>query len=315
MRRRIMSWCGLVAVFLLANTNGVGAAPILTLMADGAEHATLAQGQPLVLVVSLADFEAQLAAAENAARKAHLQVLMEQLENGQISESDFEMLSAGLEPLPITSTIAGSPSVPWYDHLLWQYTTDLQTWHDLTWPLQLLKVPLPEPVVTIDDLGMTEVAFGLDPEETSSISVGEYTLRAGLESSATQPKTEGDMLWANTIRVTFLSSRGPSEAWPFEDRLWLAFYWLRRGEPQKALDEASALVEEEPGDINAMQIKADALAELGRVEEAIEVFLEAIAVYESQVPRPYEPPDYLIERYLELLKRLDQEPPQQEVEG
>ena|GEM_PF-2937985 len=291
----------LILAFLLLTCIGLlHAAPVIYLLVDTTNQITIAQGQPIVITAGIADFQAQLDAAENSARKAHLEYLKEQLENDEITEDEFKEKSAELETLSIVSTTFGKSVAPWFEQLIWQYSTESNEWDRLQWETHLLLVPKPEPVAQLDNLGASEAAFGVDPEITNGIRTGNYVIRILLPPLT----TDADTLWSNTIEIKIEKTKGPSEEWPFGERLLLAYYWVRRGEYQKALDEVEPLVNKEPTNINALQVKADALAGLGRFEEAADVFLDAIGLFESLEREHSCPPDYLIDRYIEMIDQL-----------
>ena len=51
-----------------------------------------------------------------------------------------------------------------------------------------------------------------------------------------------------------------------------------------------------PDDINLYEMRGDALAGLGQSEQAAAQYARGIELYYAQSPRPYEPPDMLIDK-------------------
>jgi hypothetical protein len=256
---------------------------------------TIQQGEPLVLDVSLLDYGAQSRATENQARALELEQLQALRDSGTITSQVYEDRAKTLQPLPLGSTTVGTTGKPWYEEVTFEMETG-GGWVAVPWAMQLLNIPKAEPQVTIDDVKVAIAAFGIDPSVSGGISEGTHRLRAKY--------APGTGIESQVIEIRFVQAKANSE-WTPAQKLRLGRYWWMRGDHEKSLAVADELLAENPLNIDALAIKGNALAGLNREAEAVGVFQTAIDQYYVQFPDAYEPPDYLIDRWIELNEAIE----------
>jgi hypothetical protein len=259
------------------------------------------------LQITVGDFDAQATASENAARQAERELLDEDLQQGRITREEYQQQIAELDTIAYSITTIGSRATPWFRQVIWQVTTENERPVSI-WEHHLMRMPPVDSIVILDGARVAIAAFGIDPETTRSIPPGTYRIRFALLPTALSP-APSDTLWSEPVSVEFLPAREQKAA-SFDDRLRLADYFRRRGRDGDALALAQALLGERPDDLNALEIKGDGLAGLGRIDEALATFNQAMAAFEAQRGPLGEPPMYLIRRIDELLAQM----PEQQLE-
>jgi tetratricopeptide (TPR) repeat protein len=295
-----ISFLGIVLLY-----NNVNAGPTLNLLLSGEEEYTLKQGYPLVFDITIVDYFAQSMYSENIARAAEKQKLDSELTAGNITQDVYSEKIEKLDQITLNPTIFGTDEKPWFNDVFFLYSTSDTTWQKLDWQYIPLIIPKSENYVEINQTDIAYLGIGIDPEQTMKIALASYNIKAGIltDNTVTSDKLP-DTLWSTPVKLNISGAAGKTTTWSYEARRDLAMYWLRRGEYQKALDDANYLLTQQPKDINALQIKADAFAGLGNILEAIDIFQQAIELFDAKDPQPSCPPDYLIERYQELIWQI-----------
>jgi hypothetical protein len=276
------------------------------LLANLARTVAIPAGTPLTFQVTVGDFDAQAAISENAARRAETEMLDEDLRDGRITREQYQMRIQRLDTIAYATTTLGSPAAPWYSRIVWQVTAEEGS-PVSGWERHLMRMPPVDSVVVLDASRIAIAAFGIDPETTQGITPGTYRIRLALLPTALSPAAS-DTIWSEPVSIQILPPR--TQAGSFDERLRLADYFRRRGRDGDALALAQSLLGERPEDLNALEIKGDALAGLGRIDESLATFNQAIVAFETQRGPLSEPPMYLIRRIDELLAQL----PEQRIE-
>lgn len=248
---------------------------------------TVQEGEALVLDVTVVDLNAQSTATENYAKSLQLQELTAQRDSGLITPEDFNEQAKELQPVTTTPTRLGSEPDPWYNQVVFELQT-ADGWQPISWETVLLDHPEAQPQVLVDEVSIAIAAFGIDPETTSDIPEGVHTLRAVFSGSSME---------SETVQLRVTEAQTPLS---FDRKLRLGRYWWMRGENQTALDSANELLQQNATHIDALTLKGNALAGLGRLEDAAASFETAIDQYYEQFPDAYEPPDNLIDMLIEV---------------
>lgn len=286
----------------IASTLPMDAKLALNLRFNDSSRATLRTGDPCIASVSIVDYEAQTRQSEVIAGRMELDDLRRMQAKGEVQQSQVDARASQLNlDLPET-TVVGSAESPWHTRLVWQIRTASGEWTPMKWARALLVIPATQPVASIGAIDVVDAAFGFDPSVTAPISPQSYSIRVGYPlGTATVEARKGaqpvlDTIWSNTVDLTVVRAPSKGRRGTYDDERFLALYWLRRGEFARALDMAQGLLRQRPDDVSMLEIMGDALVGLGRPAEAAAAYQRGIEIYYARRPRPYEPPDLLIDK-------------------
>ena len=149
--------------------------------------------------------------------------------------------------------------------------------------------------------------YVLEPKELAGLGKGKHTLVAVLDTS----KQEG--MWQGRVESGQLNlelhASGKKALDDRAQRYVTGRYYLLDEQYDKALQNAEGLTQDYPEFVKGWGQKGDALAGLGRKEEAREAYTQGVAVYRvRQAPQIPEPPTYLLQRIDELAPSEPGEP-------
>ncbi len=158
----------------------------------------------------------------------------------------------------------------------------------VTWPLK--RSPLRPTTQPATD--STPIHFTWALADTTSIPLGFYQVTAISKSAAAHPA-------ALTITTP------PKDPTPEQQSNRFALQArtaLALGDPQAALDQADTRLKSNPTDLPALHVRADALAALGKTDEAIAAYSRALEQFYAQNPHAPEPPTMLLQSLRQLTR-------------
>lgn len=287
----------LIAGAVVAGALPLHTQPLLNFRINDGLEISSAQGSPLVLTTIVIDEQAQMQLSYNAGTAIELEYLRQQLSSGKLTRQQYDERVASIDTAAVRSSTIGSQQNPWHGGIIWQMYVGDGKWTSASWVPVLLLVPPTEPAGVIDGVEVVAAAFGLDPDVTGSLAPKRYQLRSGLLPGVVEGVR--DTLWSNSAVVNIEERQKRSS---YEEQRWLAHYWLRRGQYQRAFDLTDQLIRQQPDYINLYEMLGDALVGLGRPDEAAAQYGRGIELYYAQQPEPYEPPDLLIDKLNALTK-------------
>ena len=225
----------------------------MRLMANGEEKTILDPDTPLILTVSIVDYEAIEAKSAGKTR-------------GQMSQR------------------LGSKSAPWTGMI--RFLRHDGRKQALRWRLTLLANPKPDAIAVLDAFTSAFADFGVDAENVATIPPGRYTIRTSITGRASGRHYEVE---SNDIMVEVRKKRGLKTDENDEKQLNSASYSYRRAQYEKALSEVEAVLARDPEDITALILLGDIQFARRKYAEALSAYQEALSQYNAQVAIEEEP--------------------------
>jgi hypothetical protein len=246
-------------------------APVLSISANGGGEVELFQGWPLL---------------------AHAEILHPAAFDASIPEA----------PL-----LVAAQQGPWSNALQIGALDDSGNVH--TWPFHLAETPTSTLSLTVPE--GAAVDWWISPEETTRLAAGSYQVIAYLDTrQVTNPGT-----WRGTVSSVPVAVRiAPEPASLSPEQLslkyrLLAHYTLLRGDQAQALAHVETLLSRQPDDIAGLELKGDLLGVMGKVEEALQAYDQALRLYIQRYPDAHEPPHILLMKKRDILNMLLTEQP------
>jgi hypothetical protein len=247
---------------------------------------------------------------DSAAAKAREPVdLVLQIENGDsvsVQVGTPAVLTVTVSAVAGSSPISlGAPGRPWPGDLRFELA---DRGADLPWTLRRIDPPrtwtikgatAPAPaqaeIAVLDAATVHQIEFAIPPDEALRLTPGTYLLRATL------PITGIGNVTSNAVTLTATAADATAPAVPQARLEAMAGYYLKVRDWENAYRHALQLVERETADVRAYTLLGDACTGLGRDEEALAAYREAVAAVPQDSP---EAPDYLLARIREVEDRL-----------
>jgi tetratricopeptide (TPR) repeat protein len=238
-------------------------------MANGEELAILDRDTPLILAVSIVDYDAIEAASLNDTGRKR----------------------------GISQRIA-SRSAPWTGMVRF-FRLDDGRKQPLRWKTVVLSNPKPDSVAVLDAFTSAAADFGVDEANLAAIAPGRYMIRAGITGRAA-----GGGVESNDIVVELREMKKPENRDTEEKRLNTAYYAYRRAQYRTALSEVQEVIARNPRNVAALILLGDVQFAMRKYREALAAYQEALTQYQAQDPAIEEEPRALLGRIAATEQKL-----------
>ena len=154
--------------------------------------------------------------------------------------------------------------------------------------------------VVVDESSIHQIELGVSPDEAARIAAGTYSIRVALSL----PDNTGGELVSNRVELVVEPPGSTAASVAGVEKLRLeaaARFHLSAGQWEDARGVALQLVQRDAPDTLAYRLLGDALAGLGRDDEAIAAYREALGRFPETSP---EAPEYLIARIAQVEERV-----------
>ena len=164
------------------------------------------------------------------------------------------------------------------------------------WPVHMIAVPSGS--LSLDAFNSGRVVWVIAPSDTSMIAPGTYRVSAVLDTtkSATAAGWNGIAYSDPAIVTIGLPPTASTLAQQTEQARLLALYDHLLGNDSQAVADISALLEQQPGNIEALAVEGNLLEQMGQTTQAASVYTQAIAAFlaANAGPSSADPPDVLL---------------------
>lgn len=252
------------------------------------------KGDPLNVYVSVHCHGPLEVENHNDSIELDIQELQEKLSKEEIEQEDYEKKLEDLESkkIKIDYPTIGSIQQPWYKSIKFynQETND-----PLNWEFVSTFTNNEEPVIQFETDSSAHTGFLLSPDKLDNISPGSYSIVAKI-----------DDLESNSIRISISHDRDGS---PSEDRISRRVeYLLGTGVLSEALNEIQRVLDQTPESVKGHMLMGDYHEANNDRDAALESYVQARELYQSQHPDAYEPPELILQKITELsLRKSSQE--------
>ena len=244
--------------------------------------ATINQGDPLVIRLSLMNPEGLEEYQRNQGIDEDIEELRTHMEAGDITEEEYEEKVTQLEEkkTSVEYPIFGSDEAPWSEQIT--FTPD---WFK---PALLSREP-DQDTLTLTPKTTAYAMFGLTPEETESLEKQVYRIKASLGTEE-----------SNEVGVMVTDEEPELDLEKIAEK---ARNMLLVGGAAKGLQLITGILEKNPQDIDGLILMGDYHAMRGEKEAAIATYERAIAAYNATNPREDDPPRVIISKLNRLTVR------------
>lgn len=291
------------SLLLLLNVSPFAAAQqaesslLISLTANGARELSHDPVEPILLVVGISYPAAANAAMTRDEHERRKELFKEKGWFEKMSGEEKERFEAvhKVPEGPVLS--AGSASKP-FERLLAFKVTD-KNGEPVSLPIRpLASSPKTEAIVTFNEETSLMLFFGADPEALSKLGDGVYEVRAELDQR----------FFSSGVSVTLAHNLKSGTAQEIDRRDYLSgrFYVLDYKWDQ-AEAYAAKMLSRDADSIEGLELRGDALAGQGKLQEAQDAFLKALAAFQRKYPElkgAEEPPEYLFARLSEIQKKI-----------
>jgi tetratricopeptide (TPR) repeat protein len=258
------------------------------------------EDEPIIISLSIINDEAIQAALHNTPLEVERQELERKYEENRISEKEYKSAVEEIErnKLSFRTYRFGSPK-GWIPFIQFRVLST-EEWSDLNWPLKLLMYDPPDNVVELNASTSCYIEWGLDPQDSTQVSRGEYQLKA--IAKIMKP------VESNVVTLTFIGEKLSKAITNSEEQLLArGRYYYKSSLFQEAKDYAERALK-----INSNSLEA--LVLLGNIEEKRGNYVKALEAYElaekadytQKEKEGYEPPEYIISKIITLTKLLEE---------
>ena len=295
-----------IATILILGSALALAAPTLDvgLLINGMGDVISYAGWPLLFEVSFANQGALNDALYNQEIEAELAELDELVASGDITEAEADQVRETLVLREIESVVFGADDLPWTELISFESSSG-----ELPWPIDILAEEIPS-TITLGAVGGAVAWYGLDAETSAEVVPGIYQVSVVVSTAGIDPVPEG--MWTGTsssspIRVEIRVE--PELTDELFVQKWIEFgrYELYKGAFEVAETYLLDAVALEPTSIEAWILLGETQYSLGKLEEALESFFQALDADASEpvaTDQVDEPPFYLLIRIAQIQDEL-----------
>jgi tetratricopeptide (TPR) repeat protein len=251
--------------------------------------------QPLVIHVSLTNYEAQDAAMYNDSLKSRMEGLRKEAKEKDLDREELKKRLKALsdELKPVRAVRFGGQKT-------WTGFVELEVggasgWRPCNWPTHLLSWSPDSEVAEVDADRMAYVELGVDPEEFAQVEKGPHALRVSVEL------LRGSATFSNQVTVEATGVETPAEVKSGEPFLTaLASYWIKRGMKNRAKAFLTDEILRHPGYANLLVLAGDLLRSEGDLKGALALYQRALEAYRKKQHNATEQPEALIDRIQDI---------------
>ncbi len=256
------------------------------------------EDEPIILSLSIINDEAIQAALHNTPLEVEHQELERKYKENQISEKEYKSAVEEIErnKLRFRTYRFGSPK-GWIPFIQFRVLST-EGWSDLNWPLKLLMHDPSDNVVELNASTSCYVEWGLDPQDSTQVTRGEYQLKA--IAKIMKP------VESNVVTMTFLGEKLPKATMNSEEQLLvMGRYYYKSSLFQEAKDYAEKALKINSNSVRALILLGNIEEKKGNYTKALEIYKTAEKkVYSQMKKEQYKPPDYLISKITTLQRLL-----------
>jgi len=247
------------------------------------------KGDPLNVYVSVHCHGPLEAENHNDSIELDIQELQEKFSREEIEQEDFDKKLEDLESkkIKIDYPSIGSVQQPWYKSIKFynQETNDLFNWEFVS----TFTNP-EEPVIQFETDSGAHTGFLLSPDKLENISQGTYRIVAKIED-----------VESNSIRISISHEKEDS---PSEEKISRKVeYLLGAGVLNEALNDIQGILDQTPESVRGHMLMGDYHEANNDRDAALESYVQARELYNSQFPDAYEPPELILQKITELSLR------------
>jgi tetratricopeptide (TPR) repeat protein len=253
--------------------------------------------EPLLLVVSVTNQEAQENSRWNKAADRRLNELEELLKANKISREDYDREKKKLTDWKkeISSVTIGSPQKAWSHMIRWK-AVNTKSGEETILTVKILPNPSTEMVAVLNEKGYYQAYFGINPDDVRKLPDGEYDITAIMEAESSEPvhlliqKVNMPLAIANSEAMLLKTGQ---------------YYWHNEN-GEKAVQYADMILAKNPASVDALSLKGDGQIQQKLYQQALETYKKATAEYYKQNGANSEPPEYLLTMIEYVKKELGQ---------
>lgn len=276
----------IIAIIVLLISVRATAQPITVILrVNYSNNVKVYHDEPLLLVVSLTNEQAQENSSWNKAADRGLEGLEELLKAGKINREEYDRektrLTSGKKQ--VSSVTIGTAGKPWSSYLQWKMVnTSNQTELPLT--VRTMVNPASEDVAVLNETGYYSAYFGIDDDKMKNIPAGIYEITASIEGETSDPvKLE--------IRIPVMSALVASGE---EMLLKFGQYYWHAGVIAKGMQYVNRLLQRNSVSLDGLSLKGDLQVLENSYSPALESYNKAVKEYYKQNGNGAEPPEYLL---------------------
>jgi hypothetical protein len=301
LKRKIMKQVIINKVFVIAAllfSVKMTAQPItVTLTANYSRDVKIYHDEPLLLVVSVTNQEAQENSRWNKAADRRLTELEELLKENKISREDYDKEKKKLTDWKkeISSVTIGSPQKAWPSMISWK-AVNTKSGEEAALTVKILPNPSTEMVAVLNEKGYYQAYFGIGPGEVKKLPDGEFDITAIIEAESSEPvhlqiqKANMPLIIANSEAMLLKTGQ---------------YYWHNENGVM-AVQYADKILAKNPASLDALSLKGDGQVQQKLYQPALETYKKATAEYYKQNGAGSEPPEYLLTMIEFVKKELGQ---------
>ncbi|MCK4356342.1 tetratricopeptide repeat protein [Candidatus Bipolaricaulota bacterium] len=295
-----------IATILILGSALVIAAPTLDvgLLINGMGDVISYAGWPLLFEVSFANQGAFNDLLYNQEIEGELVELDELVASGDITEAEADQVRETLMLREIESVVFGAEGLPWTQLVSFESSSD-----ELTWSIDILAEEIPS-TITLGAVGAAVAWYGLNAECSADVAPGIYAVSVVVSTAGIVTVPEG--MWTGTSSSAPVQVEIRAEPELTDELLvqkWIVFgrYELYKGAFEVAETYLLDAVALDPTSIEAWVLLGETQYALGKLEEALESFFQALDANASEpvaTDQVDEPPFYLLIRITQIQDEL-----------
>ncbi len=257
----------------------------VTIRANYTKDIKVYHDEPLLLVVSLTNEQAQENGSWNKAADRGLEGLEELLKAGKIKKEEYDRektrLTNGKKPVPAVTI--GAAGKPWSSLIRWRMI-NTSTHAELVFTTRTMANPSTDDIAVLDDKGYYAAYFGIDADKMKGIPAGMYELIATVENENSEP-----------VNIEIKNEAMPAMVASGEEMLLkMGQYHWHAGDAAKGMQYADQLLRKNPVSVDGLSLKGDLQVLNNSYADALTTFSQAAKEYYKQNGAGTEPPEYLL---------------------
>ena len=284
-------------VLVLFSIKATSQSMTVTLSANYSHEVKIYHDEPLLLIVSVTNQEAQENSRWNKAADRRLNELEELLKAGKIKREDYDRektkLMAGKRQL--SSVTIGAAGRPWSSLIKWSMV-NINSGVEIPLAVKTMMHPSAEEVAVLNEKGYYTAYFGMDADKVKSKPAGLYEITASIENESSLP-----------VRIEIKNETTPVAIAGSEEMLLRhgQYYW-HAGDAAAGMKYAEKILQKNPASLDGLSLKGDLLLLNNSYAPALESYRKALKEYYKQNGVAAEPPEYLLNMIEFVKKELGQ---------
>ncbi|MEM7103239.1 MAG: tetratricopeptide repeat protein [Bacteroidota bacterium] len=291
-------------ILLLVSVGFLTAQPDIILQDYGPQNGKAYKNQPMVFSIELANLSAEAAIANNTSDNAYAAYLKQQLDEGALSDSIYNLeikelgQGKGINEFEVDF---GSNSER---NIFWQIAQKDQKWKDSQ--VNATSMNFPEGEIQLNGFQRYTYFTGIPAASTNDLN-GSIKIRFGLKGSLVKGENPADTIWSNPVEMELLDGRSPDSAsWPLNEQLNLLHFHYVSGSYTEAISAADQILSRDAEHQTAIYFKALILFEQENIQGAKDL-IEPIVEAAGDEPDIHKQPHPIISLYNEIMIKIMEE--------